>query len=885
MQLSAGARLGSYAIKSTIGAGGMGEVYCGHDTRLNRDVALKILPERFAIDPDRLARFKREAQVLASLNHPHIAAIFGFEEVDGVHALVLELIDGPTLAEHIRHGPMPVAQALDVARQIADALDAAHERGIVHRDLKPSNVKMTADGRVKVLDFGLAKLTASEAVDGAASLTHSPTATIGATRAGILLGTAAYMSPEQARGKPVDKRADIWAFGCLLYEMVTGDAPFAGESVTDTLAQILERPPQWHRLPATLPSGVRHVLERCLEKDPRRRLRDIGDAIPELTDVTPRAGAVGGAEARRVLPWAIPVAIAALVGIAVIIRYAASPSPRTPAAQLWRFAISPPPGTMFFRAPNRGGIALSPDSSTLAFTAYRDGQIRLWVQRLDAATARELLGSDGAHLPFWSPDGRSVAFFAGNRLKRIDVDSGRLQVLCDAPTPQGGTWGRDGTVLFAAGYRRLFRVPATGGMAIEVSAADEARTETDHVSPQFLPDGRRFLYTIRSRNEDVSGLYVGSLDEPALKIRILPFESWVSVATDAPPTVYLAWARSKSTLVARRWNSQSMQFEGDAVPIATPIGIMGDTPEIAVASGALLVHGPPVPLEIAWVDRHGRWLGRIGESATLVNAPRLSPDGRRVVAGRDGSLFGTDLARGLTSRLAANVENRTLMWSPDGSQVAFSGVRNRNSNVIVRLSDGTGDDVVPAASPATQTAISWLSNDSLLLLEEDPASGRQALARVALSGARKRETIRAVSHYQPFAELSPDRQWLAYASDETERTEVYLEPLAGSTGSGRRMQVSSDGGNFPRWRRDGKELFYSTLDGQLMAVAVKTAGDSLELGAPMALFSLPTLYNGSYSFDVGPDAERFLAVGPTRDRSHESLTAIVNWRATFENPH
>jgi hypothetical protein len=505
MALAHGTRLGPYDIQSLIGAGGMGEVYRARDTRLKREVALKVLPEGFSQDPDRLARFQREAELLATLNHPNIAHIHGLEEADSIRALVMELVEGDTLADLIAHGPIPLGDALPMARQIADAVEAAHEKGVIHRDLKPANVKVTADGRVKVLDFGLAKMLETEAA--ASTLTMSPTLSVRATYAGILLGTAPYMSPEQARGKPVDKRTDIWAFGCVLYEMLSGTRVFDGEDVTDTLAAIVRADPDWGRLPNDTPPGIRRLLRRCLEKDRKRRLSDIADARLEIDDALhapsteiPAAFAAPRRSGER-LAWASALAVVTVIAVAASL-WARRPAP--PAPEMRVDVVTP-------TTTDPATFALSPDGRQLVFVGSGDGPSRLWLRSLAATSAQPLAGTEGASVPFWSPDSRSVAFFADGKLKRLDLGIGQPQPLTNVVARAGGTWSADGVILYPpTSGSPLFRVSASGGQAAAVTKLDR---QSSHRFPTFLPDNHHFLFYAQG-TPDTSGIYLGSLDSP-----------------------------------------------------------------------------------------------------------------------------------------------------------------------------------------------------------------------------------------------------------------------------------------------------------------------------------------------------------------------------------
>ena len=620
-----GTRFGVYLVHELIDKGGMGEVYRARDTRLGRDVAIKVLPPAFANDAERLARFEREARLLASLDHLHIGAIHDIQESDGVRALVLALVEGDTLADRIARGPLPIAEALEYAKQVADALEAAHEKGIVHRDLKPGNIKITPTGVVKVLDFGLAKLWAGESAGaGEGNLTQSPTLSAG-TKMGAILGTAAYMSPEQARGKPVDKRTDIWAFGCVLYEMLTGRRAFEGQDVAEVLAGIIDREPDLDSLPVATPLAIRRLLRRCLEKDHKRRLSDIADARLEIEEaiaerVAPVAG--GGAKIQTGARWR-GVAVASVVVAAILLAGLATLYFRRAAPELAinRFEISTPPT---FESVS---IALSPDGRQLVFIANAEGQQRLWIRPLDQTMAQPLAGTEGASFPFWAPDSRSIGFFADGKLKRLDLGGGPPVALADAPIALGGSWSPNGTILFAPYERlritKLMRVPATGGVATEVPIGEGSPR-----FPEFLPDGRRFLFSLRW-TQDQNGVYLGELDTPQVR-RILTGET---VASYAPPG-YLLFVR-QGVLMAVSFDASSGTVSGEPIPVATPVtGNPGRHGAFSVSANGLLAHRAGVSgRQLTWFDREGKVVGTMGPPDEPFASPELAPDGR-VAIGR-----------------------------------------------------------------------------------------------------------------------------------------------------------------------------------------------------------------------------------------------------------
>ncbi|TAK11366.1 MAG: serine/threonine-protein kinase, partial [Acidobacteria bacterium] len=700
MSLSPGTRLGPYEIVAPLGAGGMGEVYRAKDTKLNRDVAIKVLPESFALDADRVARFTREAQVLASLNHPNIAAIYGIEEshvrgsTSGVRALVMELVDGEDLSAQIARGPMPLAEALPIATQMADALEAAHDQGIVHRDLKPQNVKLRGDGTVKVLDFGLAK-----AIDAAGTssdaLMNSPTMTARATQMGMVIGTAAYMSPEQAKGRAVDRRADIWAFGVVLMEMLTGRQVFGGDTVSEVMASVMKDEPDWSQLPATLPPSIGRLLRRCLDKDPRKRLSAIGDARFELTDTGHAPAASATTAPARPRRW--PLALAAVGGAAaatiafVLIAPALGPAP---AREPSRVSVLGPSGvTLMF---DSAESAISPDGRTLVFaTADPNGSTRLWVRPLASTEARVLPGTEAGHLAFWSPDSRNIGFFTDDKLKRIAIDGGPVAVLCEAKDGRGGAWGANNVIVFApANAGPLMQVAATGGTPAPATTLDAARGETSHRFPSFLPDGRHFVFASLPAKNQKFDLFLGALDGT----RSGPIASSESAAVYADPG-YLIFS-SANVLVAQHVDVATAKLSGEPVTLGDAPGSQGGTytsspPLSASRTGTLAYLGDGfAPTSLRWLDRAGRNAGTLTVPEGRYQEIAMSPDGTRVAVTRFSSqntadLWIADVARGgatrFTSAPGGNVE---AVWSPDGKRIAFASDRGGPRDFFVKPASG-----------------------------------------------------------------------------------------------------------------------------------------------------------------------------------------------------
>jgi Tol biopolymer transport system component len=686
-----GTRLGPYEILSAIGAGGMGEVFRARDTKLDRDVAIKILPEAFAADAERVARFQREAKTLAALNHPNIAQIFGLELAGDVHALAMELVAGDDLSQRIARGAIPLDEALPIARQIAEALEAAHEQGIIHRDLKPANIKLRPDGTVKVLDFGLAKAMDPTGAMSA-SVSMSPTITTPAmTQAGMILGTAAYMAPEQARGKTVDKRSDIWAFGCVLYEMLTGKRAFPGEDVTDTLAAVVRAEPDWSLIPRGVAPILLVFLRRSLQKDPKQRVGDIRDvrlalegafevAVPQTTALGTSSAPVGR------LAWRAALAVAVVMIVAVAV----------PAVRHLREIAAAEPGAVRFQIPALGSATaemfrLSPDGRSLVFVTSDNGLNRVWVHSFDSLDAKVLQGTDGATYPFWSPDNEHLGFFAQGKLKKIAVAGGPPQTLCDAATGRGGTWNRDGEIVFSPGpVGTLYRVSAAGGVPAPATKVAVSGSNEGHRFPEFLPDGRHFFYVVQSPKAEAAGLYVASLDSSD-PVRILPD---ASNAAYAPPSVFggtgLLLFRREDTLMAQPFDPDHVRMNGDMFPVAEQVSVTGNLGSGAfsvAAAGVLVFRGAGgASRELVWIDRTGKRLAAITkpfrDDVTTGFEVALSPDEKRVVFAavdrNQHDLWLLNLAQGGTSRFTFGPgSSARAIWSPDGSRLVFNrtGVR------------------------------------------------------------------------------------------------------------------------------------------------------------------------------------------------------------------
>ncbi|MBZ5590463.1 MAG: serine/threonine-protein kinase [Acidobacteriia bacterium] len=906
--VTAGSRLGSYEILAPIGAGGMGEVWKARDTKLGREVAIKVLPSELADNPEALSRFRREAQALASLNHPNIATIYGVEESGGVRALVMELVEGEGLDARIARGAMQVEEALPIALQIAEGLEAAHERGIVHRDLKPGNVKVRPDGTVKVLDFGLAKAW-EEPGASSSDLALSPTITGHHTRAGVILGTAAYMSPEQARGKAVDKRADIWAFGCLLYEMLTGKRLFAGETTSDTLAAVLRQEVDLAELPAELPTPIRPLLARCLERDPKRRLRDIGEArvaIEEgLSGATrprvPPSGEIaaaheahlgsavgsGAAPARHFREAALWVALA-LAASAVLALWLRSSAPRLQSASMVRASITTPEGLVFANRglDPHGPAAISPDGRLLVFPASsKDRGIQLWIRPLDAAEARPLPGTEQASYPFWSPDSRSIGFFAGGKLKKVSVNGGEPLDICDASSGRGGSWSRDGTIVFPPSLTSaLYRVSASGGTPEPVTRFDASKGQGTHRFPCFLPDGRHFIYYASEQSPlemefpgPWDGIYLGSLDGGADRF-LVRSESEGQVASS-----HLLFMR-RNELLAVPFDPRSFAVSGEPSVLAENVERdMGRSKGgFTLSEEGTLVYHPGAranTTQLTWLDRAGRPVGSVGEPGVL-GEPELSPDGRRAVvsvldaASRTVQVWLYDLGSGAGSRFTlGSSASRFAVWSADGSRIYFSSNRKGSDDLYVKPASGAGDEEQIFHSEAWLWPSAYSGDGPFLVFTQFGAKVERAVCILPLAGERKATVLALGNVKEPVARVSPDSRWIAYESEESGRGEIHV---AAFPGPGGRWQVSTGGGGYVRWRRDGRELYYVSSDDEMMAVEVR-AGTSFEFGTPRMLFKLPPVPNTNYwYYDVAPDGNRFLITYPVGTQN-EPLALVLNW--------
>jgi eukaryotic-like serine/threonine-protein kinase len=871
--LALGFELGPYRIVEPLDAGAMGEVYRAHDTRLGRDVAVKVLPSALSGDPERVARLQGEARLLASVNHPHIATIHGFEIAGRVHALVMELIEGPSLADRLGHGPLAVSEALELARQIAEALEAAHEKGIVHCDLKPANIKLTTQKTVKVLDFGLAKANPRYQ----RSPHMSPRDGRAASGTGVIAGTPAYMSPEQARGEHADRLSDVWAFGCVLYEMLAAQPPFGRATVTETLAAVLEREPSWTALPPTVPDGVRRLLRRCLEKDPRRRLHDIADARIEIEDAVRTPDALS--------PAPTPAALGRRIHVVAIVTVLLLMSTLV---GFWILYVRAPESVPELRVdittpvmPDPGAFAMSPDGRQLVFAGEYEGQVRLWVRRLDQGIARPLTGTEGARAPFWSPDGRNIGFFAGGEMKRVDVRGGPAQTIVGVVAGTAAAWGSDGTILFSSTpMPSLQRVRASGGPVERVTIA--TADATSHRYPRFVNGGPQFLF-FAGGSEAVRGVYLASLDSPDA-IRLVPSDSQGSLL----PPDWLVFVR-QGTLFAQHLDLARRTLRGEPLVVADTVlsdPINGIAAVSASDTGVLTYRaGPSQTTRLTWFDRSGKAVGTIGSAdATEFSNLRLSPDGRRVAGERTirnvTDVWVLDSARQIRfTRGSPERVTRFPLWSPDAGRIAFEAIGANSVRLSAKPSAGGDDEEVLFESAETKIPCDWSRDGRFLIYyAPDPKTGTD-LWVLPLDGAPKPFTFLKTEANELWGQFSPDGRWVAYQSNQSGRFEIYVRAFRGPGGQ---TLVSTGGGVYPRWSHDGKELYYIAPDARLMAVSI-SAKTTIEAGLPTALFQTRkvggglNVINRGHQYDVAPDG-RFL-VDVEAGATPPPLTLLMHWSA------
>ena len=877
LALAVGSRLGVYQVTAQIGAGGMGEVYRATDTNLKRAVAIKVLPTAVARDADRLARFQREAEVLAALNHPNIGAIYGLEKTADFTALVMELVEGDDLSQRVARGPVPFAEALPIARQIADALDAAHALGIVHRDLKPANIKVRPDGTVKVLDFGLAK-AAAPAAGSWPSPSMPPTISAPAmTEAGMILGTAAYMSPEQAQGRPTDKRTDIWAFGVLFYELLSGQRLFDGASLQATLVQVLTKEPDL----SIVPVPARRLLAQCLERDPARRLRDIGDAAAWLEpDRSPPP---------RSASWLWPV-VAAIAGVAIaVLAYGQFRRGAVAAPTPFRFQI---PLADAGAGADEPIFAFSPDGRALSYSARGN----IWLHVLGALEPTVLLGTEAKAndgTPFWSRDGKSLFYAAEGQLKKIDVSSGAVQRVCTAGgLVLGGVENDDGIVLYGvAANAGVMKVRSSGGTPESVTRPDDASRER-HIFPFFLPDGDHFLYLRLSAVSEDSGIYVGALSAaPGAQSphRLLATSTGAQFVPGPNGEGAILFLRDGS-LMAQGFNPRTLELKGEAAQVAQGVGNTRAYPYFASSlSGSVVYRATPAPTrQLTWVGRDGRTIGDVGTPIPLGDAPMLSPQGSHVAVSQwDPSDHLNDVYLYTLSpfsmlRLTRGPGNEWPAWTADSAQITYASRRGNHFDVYATRADGDGRQSAVLESDDNKIPNSWSPEHYLVYSSTGASTG---LDLWLLPPGGKPFPFLATPAREFGAQFSPDGRWIAYLSDESGVVELYARSFIPAAGGGQptigpRVPVSSGGANMPRWRGDGRELFFATAKGDLMAAAIAEApagasAATLQVGHPTLLFPAPS----PTQWDAAPDGQRFLFAIPVGPRAMAPFTVVVNWQA------
>jgi eukaryotic-like serine/threonine-protein kinase len=890
VKLDPGISLLNYRLAEKIGEGGMGEVWRATDAALGRDVAIKILPAEFASDAERLARFEREAKVLASLNHPNIAGIYGLHEADGVRFLAMELVPGEDLADRLKKGTLPFSDAMEIAGQIAEALEAAHDQGVVHRDLKPANVRITPDGKVKVLDFGLAKALESATTSGPGRNTAmSPTITSLGTVAGVILGTAAYMSPEQARGKPVDRRADVWGFGCVVFEMLTGARPFEGETISDTLAAVLAKDPDWTKLPATVPARVVALLKRCLEKDVKKRLRDVHDLRIELADSEPDSEGTSVAVPRSTKSRLLTPILAAIAIVSAGLAAWAlmRPAPPVAPARLTRLSIARPedPGNS-----GPGTFAIAPDGSAVVFSLAREtGEGYLWIRDLDDPAGRVIQGTEHAAFPFWSPDSRHIAFFADGKLKRVPRSGGAVQKVCDAANGRGGAWSRTGAIVFAPNpYSPLFKVSADGGVPEAATKLDATGGLNSHRFPCFLPDGKHFIYTVLPEVQpNLLPVFVASLDDPSGK-RLVNSRS----APRYAPPGYLIFAHDQA-VVAQRIDLSTLTMVGAVVPLV-------DRPEVAgsitgvpcvdcARDGTIVYDGiDRRPTDLVAVSREGRPIRTILRHPGVAAGPVPSHRGDRLAmlefSAGGSEIWIVDLAAGTEGRITPSDQPFFgSAWTPDDTAIL-----SNSTDVAKRLIDSI--DTRSGASHVVYAMNGWqvptsIAPDGTVILDSLVAGRLDDIVYLPRGEGSDLRDYLATPADEYGGTISPDGGVVAYLSDLSGRQELYVdtfpqrgEPRRISTdgANGTFWGIATDGGNAAFWRADGRELYF-IAGSTLFACDVRTS-PSIEVGKPHALFEITKAARGVAPGRDGNTFFLLLAVGD----NPSSLTVLQNWAAQLE---
>jgi Tol biopolymer transport system component len=883
MALAAGTKLGSYEVVAQVGAGGMGEVYQAHDTKLGRDVAIKVLPEAFAHDAERLSRFQREAKMLASLNHPNIATIHGLEQSGGTSYLVMELVSGVTLADRVKAGPLSIEEALKIAVQIAEALEAAHEKNIIHRDLKPANVKVTPEGKVKVLDFGLAKAYEGDWTNE--DIDNSPTLSAAATMQGVILGTAGYMSPEQARGKATDKRTDIWAFGCVLYELLTGKQAFHGETVTDITARILTSEPDWQALPQSTPAQIRVLLKRCLQKDKSLRLRDAGDARIEVHEAlaTPTAETrIGMGNPPLHVWWRVGVLGLAAAVIAAVAGFVGWKLKSPPPQPVTRTVISLPLGQQLAGLEDGPALALSPDGTYLAYVARQGSTQQLYLRALDSLESKPISGTDDAVNPFFSPDGQWIGFFAAGKLKKTPVGGGAVLTLGDVSTPRGASWGSQGMIVFtprSQGEAAVQQVPDSGGTPQLVTHFEKG--ETSHRWPEFLPDGKAVLFAAAPTALSFTNAHVAVQSLGTSERRNL---TQGGTYPRYAPSGHVVYAQGGS-LMAVPFDPQRLRTTGAAGPVVE--GVL-QSPVTGAAQYSFSNTGSLVYVSggVQTTQRKLVWVSRTGAEQPLAaqphayGFPRLAPDGRRVAVGileQESQVWLYDLARETLTRFTFEGNyNPVPVWTPDGKRIAFESNREGTPNVFWQLADGSGGLERLNTSEFIQAPMSFAPDGQLLAFNEITPNGLSNIWVMRLSDHKAQPFLRT-PFYLGAPQFSPEGRWLAYVSDESGRNEIYVQAYPGPGG---KYQISTEGGTEPIWNSNGRELIYRSGK-KMMAVEIATK-PGFTAGTPRMLFEgayEPAPVMALRNYDVSRDGQRFLMIKPV-EQEQAALTQIVvvqNW--------
>jgi serine/threonine protein kinase/Tol biopolymer transport system component len=878
MSLPRGARLGPYEVVASLGAGGMGEVYKARDTRLDRTVAVKVMTAAIAATPELRQRFEREARSLSALNHPHICTLHDVGLHEGQEYLVLEFVEGETLASRLSRGPMPPDEVMRRGAELAAALDRAHRAGVVHRDLKPANIMLTKSG-VKVLDFGLARLKTPDSQPGVSIVTGvSP----GLTGQGTILGTMQYMSPEQLRGGETDARSDIFALGLVLYEMATGRRAFEASSQAGLIAAILEREPSpmtAESLHGAAPSDAfERLVRRCLAKDPDDRWQSARDVMLELQAMAAPVSVVAAPVATRPStrgrsPWII-AAVMTTVGLISVAALLSGVGRRAPAdAAELRLQVSTP------TTPAPTSIALSPDGRQLAFVAARQegSQAELWVRNLDSIEARHLPGTEGALFPFWSADGRSLAFFADAKLKRYDLAGGVLQTLAPAPLGRGGTWNQDGVIIFAPAVGELYRIAASEGTAAPLTKVNPPH-ETSHRFPQFLPDGRHFIYFVQGSTE-VQGIYLASLDDPKGK-RLMSSDARAMFM--APDTLLFL---RQGTVLGQRLDLTSGALSGEPLKLADRVMFDGafNTAALTASTTGLIAYREGSENELAWVDRSGKSLGVVPMTDPAPqNCPEISPDGKRVAidrtvnGNRDIWLF--DLERKVPRKFTFDSGiDATPLWSPDGTQIVFRSNRTGTNQLYVKaVNRDTPEERLPASEMSIGVS-DWSRDGKIILfMAVDPATSLDLWA-YSIADRKSRPVVKSQFEDRE-GQLSTDGKWLTFATNDSGRMDVFVQAFPDA---GERFAVSTSGGSQPRWRRDGRELFYIAANGSLMAATFSAAGGRVQIGTPTALFHprISTAQGGllRHQYAVSVDGQRFLLNAVAEEAAKAPITIIANW--------